>query len=192
MALFTRQCRALTQNPQTKKQTGPRCLRRKVVDDEKPQANKSCDDLVADELCKQHKHMKEKFADMIIQQLLEEQLQHQEHQQQLQQVQQQQLQQLQQQQLQQQQLQQQQLQQQQLQQPVNPPSPVLGQSSFNRVQERQPCKVSEEFEAQIIGQCIKALSDLLMDEKADEKPDEKLDEKKADEIEEDELWDQIN
>lgn len=68
-----RQCRALIQDPFTKRQTGPRCSRRKVFDDEKPQANKTRDDLVADELCRQHKHMKEKFAEMIVQQLLEEQ-----------------------------------------------------------------------------------------------------------------------
>lgn len=68
-----RQCRGLIQDPITKKQTGPRCLRRKVFDDEKPQANKTRDDIIADELCKQHKLMKEKFAEMIVQQLLEEQ-----------------------------------------------------------------------------------------------------------------------
>ncbi|MDI1487939.1 MAG: hypothetical protein OHK93_007213 [Ramalina farinacea] len=92
------------------------------------------------------------------------------------------------------QLQQQQLQKQQR-QPIIPPRPVLGQSSFNRVQERQPstnAKVSENFEAHFIGQCIKALSDLLVDEKPDEKPEDEAPTKDQSHIEEDELWDQIS
>lgn len=63
-----RQCRGLTQDPITKEQTGPRCTRKKVLDDKRPQATKTCEDLVADELCKQHKTMKETFNDMVIQQ----------------------------------------------------------------------------------------------------------------------------
>ena len=57
-----KRCRALTQDSTTKLHTGPQCSRAKVVNDNIPQANKSRDELVADELCKQHKHLQERFT----------------------------------------------------------------------------------------------------------------------------------
>ena len=55
-------CKAPTQDKRTKLHTGPQCARRKVLDTVKPQALKSEADLVADECCKQHKTMAERFA----------------------------------------------------------------------------------------------------------------------------------
>lgn len=54
-------CKALTQDPHTKKHTGPRCSRRKIHDDTKSQQSKTIQDLVDDELCNQHKLMRERF-----------------------------------------------------------------------------------------------------------------------------------
>ncbi|KAL8730504.1 MAG: hypothetical protein Q9166_004032 [cf. Caloplaca sp. 2 TL-2023] len=63
-------CKALTQHPRTKNNTGHRCSRAKIVDDTKLHGLKSTEELVADELCRQHKLMKERFMHMIIPQLV--------------------------------------------------------------------------------------------------------------------------
>ncbi|KAL8782338.1 MAG: hypothetical protein Q9213_005459 [Squamulea squamosa] len=62
-------CKAPTQDPRTRKHTGPRCSFRKVFDDTKPQEAKTIEELVADELCNGHKKMKDKFMHIIIPQL---------------------------------------------------------------------------------------------------------------------------
>ena len=55
-------CRALTKLPNAVDHRGPQCSRRKVPDTSKPQAQKNDRDLVADELCNQHKMMLDRFA----------------------------------------------------------------------------------------------------------------------------------
>ena len=62
-------CKAPTQDPKTKKHTGPLCTRKKVFDDRKLQESKTVEDLVADELCSQHKKTQERFVHIIIPQL---------------------------------------------------------------------------------------------------------------------------
>lgn len=59
-------CKARTQDRNTHKHSGPFCTRRKVFDDVKPQRSKTAADLVADELCTQHKQIKERFMHTVL------------------------------------------------------------------------------------------------------------------------------
>lgn len=61
IAKLDERCRALTKLPGARDHSGPQCSRRKVLNTDIPQAEKTLKDIAADELCNQHKLMLDRF-----------------------------------------------------------------------------------------------------------------------------------